>query len=98
MPGEAEVQRSAGSHAPLRSPQTGAAGRQMADTFLFPSRTRSSGPSPLIEEAERHLAEACELKVAPGDFSLKPQFSQCTLSGRAAAGPSGLRSCCFTNN
>jgi hypothetical protein len=33
----------------------------------------------------------------PG-FNLKPRFSRHTLSGRAAAGPSGLRSCCSTNS
>jgi predicted RNA polymerase sigma factor len=42
MPAEAEVRRSAGSHAPLRSPEAARRGRTAA-TFLSRSRIRSSG-------------------------------------------------------
>ncbi len=52
---------------------------------------------PLIEEAEHHLAEASSRGRTAG-FNSRPRFSRYTLSGRAAAGPSGTRSCSFTNN
>ena len=39
-----------------------------------------------------------EAAVAPAGFNSKLRFSRYMLSGRATAGPSGLRSCCSTNN
>ena len=39
-----------------------------------------------------------EVAVVPAGFNSRPRFSQCTLSGRAAAGLSGMQSCCSTNS
>ena len=88
---------SAGSHAPLRSPPSGAAGagRPVRSSFgagftaVVSSINRRGGtPSRRSVESRSHRAA----------FNSKPRFSRYMLSGRAAAGPSGLRSCCSTNN
>jgi len=52
---------------------------------------------PLIEEAERHLAEASN-RGRTGRFQLEAAINRYTLSGRAAAELSGLRLCCSTNS
>lgn len=58
---------------------------------LLPSQAEVHGLRNAISPRRR-------VGLAPGAFNSRPRSSQYTRSGRAAAGRSGLRSCCSTNS
>ena len=96
MPGEAEVRGLLALmlHCEARRPaRRGPDGRYVPLSEQDPRQWSL----PLIEEAERHLAEA-SVAVSRAVFNSRPRFSRSTRSGLAAAGPSGSPSRCSTNN
>jgi len=92
MPGEAEIQGLLALmlHCEARRPaRRGPDGRYVPLSEQDPKQWSL----PLMEEAERHLAEAFK-RGHPADSSLKPQFNPYMLSGRALAGLTGRRLRC----
>ena len=96
MPGEAEV---LGLLALMLHCEARRAARRGPDGRYVPLSEQDSQhwSLPLIEEAERHLAEASS-RGRTGRFQLEAAIQSVHADGRAAAEPSGLRSCCSTNN
>lgn len=96
MPGEAEAQ---GLLALMLHCEARRAARRGPNGRYIPlsEQDPKQWSLPLIEEAKAISAEPSTTGVT-ADFSWKPQSSRFTPSARAVAGPTGRRSCCFTNN
>ena len=97
MPERSGGARSVGSHAPLRSPQTGSAGDGRPVYSSFRAGSAAVVP-PINRRGGTPSRRSIESRARRAGFNSRPQFSRYMPSGRAAAGPSGRRSCCSTNN